>query len=489
MVRMTSEATGHPRGIYTLFFTEMWERFSYYGMRALLVLYMVAEVGSGGMGLTDEMAAAIYGLYTALVYLTALPGGWVGDRLLGAKSAVWWGGVVIAIGHVVLGIHSAEAFFVGLVIVALGSGLLKSNMSAMVGQLYPEGGERRDAGFTLFYMGINLGALFGQLMCGWLGERIGWRWGFSVAALGMFLGLLQFKLTHRHVAHIGLRIEHAGQNLRRDWMIFWVSLVAVIVLTALCVTGVVSIDPGKLAKSTAIIISGIALLYFAWAFLFAGLTTVELKRLVVIVVLFAAAAIFFAGFEQVGSSFSLFAERFTIRQFGSVEIPASWVQALNPLMVIVLAPLVAGLWAWCARRGRSPSLTTKMSWALLLLALGFAVVAWASHRALSSGPVWPTWLMTVVLIHTLGELFLSPVGLSAFTKLSPPRLTGQMMGIWFLGSALGNILAGILAGEVTGVATAEMPARFMDVVVTSGVAGIVLLILAKPITKLMPGIK
>ncbi|MFO1486548.1 MAG: peptide MFS transporter [Verrucomicrobiaceae bacterium] len=486
---MTTDPTGHPRGIYTLFFTEMWERFSYYGMRALLVLYMVAEVNDGGMGLTDEMAAAIYGLYTALVYLAALPGGWVGDRLMGAKDAVWWGGVTIATGHVVLGIHRTEAFFIGLVLVALGSGLLKSNMSALVGHLYPEGGARRDAGFTLFYMGINLGALFGQLACGWLGEEVGWRWGFSAAAVGMFLGLVQFKLTRRHVAHIGARVEHEGQNLRREWMCFWVGLVVVVVLTVLCVSGVVQIDALKLAKQTAWVIGGVALLYFTWAFAFAGLSAVELKRLVVIVVLFAASALFWAGFEQVGSSFSIFAERFTIRKFGSFEVPASWIQALNPLCVIGLAPVVAGLWSWLARRNTSPSLTMKVSWSLLMLAVGFAVAAWAAHRALNLGPVWPTWLMTVVVVHTLGELFISPVGLSAVTKLSPPRLTGQMMGIWFLGSSLGNILAGLLAGEVTGDATAQMPARFMDVVITSGVAGVLLLVLAKPITKLMPGIK
>lgn len=487
---MTSEPTGHPRGIYTLFFTEMWERFSYYGMRALLVLYMVAEVKNGGMGLTDEMAAAIYGLYTALVYMVALPGGWVGDRLMGAKSAVWWGGVTIALGHVVLGIHRTEAFFIGLVIVALGSGLLKSNMSALVGQLYPEGGARRDSGFTLFYMGINLGALLGQLICGWLGEEIGWRWGFSAAAAGMFLGLVQFKVTRRHVAHIGARLEHEGQNLRRDWLLFWGGLAAVAVLTALCVTGIVPLNAQRLAQWTAWIIGGVALLYFLWAFLLAGLTAVESKRLVVVVLLFCASALFWAGFEQVGSSFSIFAERFTIRQFGTWEVPASWIQALNPLCVIALAPVVAGLWAWLARRDRSPSLTTKVSWSLLMLALGFAVASWAAQRALSTGPVWPTWLMSVVLIHTLGELFLSPVGLSAVTKLSPPRLTGQMMGVWFLGSALGNILAGLLAGEVTGDATAQMPGRFMDVVVTSGISGVVLLLLlAKPVTRLMPGIK
>lgn len=484
-----SGPVGHPRGIYTLFFTEMWERFSYYGMRALLVLYMVAEINRGGMGLTDEMAAAIYGLYTALVYMTALPGGWVGDRLLGAKDAVWWGGIIIATGHVVLGIHSTQAFFVGLILVAFGSGLLKSNMSALVGQLYPEGGARRDAGFTLFYMGINVGAFFGQILCGYLGEHIGWRWGFSAAAVGMFLGLVQFKLTNKHVHHIGARIDHPGQNRRAEWTRLWVALAAVAALVVFGVTGAFQIDAIRFAHSTAYFIAAVAFVYFLWAFTLAKLDVVEKKRMVVILVLFLASALFWAGFEQVGSSFSIFAERYTQRGIGGWEAPASWVQALNPVFVIALAPVVAGLWNWLAARGKSPSLTTKVSWSLLMLALGFVVAAYAAQKALATGPVWPTWLMSVVLLHTLGELFISPVGLSAVTKLSPARLTGQMMGIWFLGSALGDILAGILAGGVTGDATAQMPERFMHVAVTSGISGVVLLVLARWVTKLMPGIK
>lgn len=480
---------GHPRGIYTLFFTEMWERFSYYGMRALLVLYMVAEINRGGMGLTDEMAAAIYGLYTALVYMTALPGGWVGDRLLGAKGAVWWGGIIIATGHVVLGIHSTQAFFIGLVLVAFGSGLLKSNMSALVGQLYPEGGARRDSGFTLFYMGINIGAFAGQILCGWLGEHVGWRWGFSVAAAGMFLGLVQFKLTTRHVAHIGEREDHPGQRRRVEWMILWAGVAAVAAAVAAGAVQGHRIDVELMAKVATCVIVGVAVLYFLWAFLLAGLDQVEKKRMVVILVLFVASALFWTGFEQVGSSFSIFAERHTVRDMGGWKIPASWVQALNPVFVIALAPVVAGLWGWLAARGRSPSLTMKVSWSLFMLALGFVVAALMAQKAFGTGPVWPTWLLSVVLLHTLGELFISPVGLSAVTKLSPPRLTGQMMGIWFLGSALGDILAGILAGGVTGDSTAQMPVRFTYVALATGGLGLVLLLLARRITRLMPGIK
>lgn len=305
----------------------------------------------------------------------------------------------------------------------------------------------------------------------------------------MFLGLVQFRLTERHVAHIGLRVEHEGQNVQREWRMLLAGLVGVVILVVLGVAGMLPIDAVRFAHSTAWFITSVAVLYFLWAFFLAGLDVAEKKRLVVILVLFLASALFWAGFEQVGSSFSIFAERYTLRKFGGWEVPASWVQALNPLFVIGAAPLVALMWNALDRRGTSPSLTTKMSWALLMLALGFVVAAWAAERALATGPVWPTWLMSVVILHTLGELFLSPVGLSAVTKLSPPRLTGQMMGIWFLGSSLGDILAGILAGGVTGDATAQMPERFLHVALTAGISGVVLLVLARWITKLMPGIK
>lgn len=480
----------HPRGMITLFFTEMWERFSYYGMRALLVLFMVDAVQDKGLGLTDKTATAIYGLYTAVVYLTALPGGWIGDRLLGARGGVWWGGVVIASGHVVLAFHGVHSFYLGLLLVAVGSGLLKSNMSGLVGQLYPEGGARRDAGFTLFYMGVNIGALLGPLVCSFLGEKLEWRWGFSAAAVGMFLGLLQFKLTERHLGDAGLLVDQPDHRRSRDWTILGVGCGALAIFTVLCMVGVIHLDPVWLAVRSAGVIIAVAVVFFGSAFLLPGLSVAEKKRVGVIAILFVASAIFWAGFEQVGSSFSLFAERFTIRTIpGMGEIPAGWFQSINPLLIVALAPVVAGLWVTLQRRGIAPFLATKLAWGLLLLALGFLVAAWAAKRALAVGPVWPTWLLTVFLLHTLGELFLSPVGLSAVTKLSPARLTGQMMGVWFLGTALGNVLAGLLAGQVTGDDTAAMPARFMQVVWTAGIAGIVLWICARPIQRLMPGIR
>jgi POT family proton-dependent oligopeptide transporter len=443
----------------------------------------------GGMGLRDEAAAAIYGLYTALVYLAALPGGWVGDRLLGAKQSVWWGGIVIAVGHLTLAIPDARAFYVGLIIIALGSGLLKSNMSALVGQLYPEGGARRDAGFTLFYMGVNIGALIGQVVCSNLGEHVAWRWGFSVAAAGMVLGLVQFKVTRRHLEGVGEWQPHPGQNVSRDRALFIGALTVIVLVTALCVAGVIAFDPLRVARWTSSLILAVAVLFFLWAFLLAGLSADEKKRMVVIVILFLAAVVFFAGFEQAGSSFSLFAERYTDRVIGPWTLAAGMFQSLNPLFVVTLSPVIAGMWLALARRDAEPRLPTKLSWGLLLLAGGFVVAAVASARALATGPVAPTWLISIYLLHTLGELFLSPVGLSAVTKLSPARLTGQMMGIWFLGSSLGNLLAGLFAGEVSVAEASRMPERFLQVVWTAGGAGLVLWVCSRWIQRLMPGIK
>jgi POT family proton-dependent oligopeptide transporter len=362
-------------------------------------------------------------------------------------------------------------------------------MSALVGQLYPEGGARRDAGFTLFYMGINVGAFLGQMVCSNLGEHVAWRWGFSAAAGGMILGLVQFKLTKQHIANVGNWQPHPGQNVRLEWSLFIAAMAVVVTVVALCMSGVIAFDPIVVAKLTSWVIVGIAALFFLWAFTLAGLNREEMKRMVVIVIMFVAALMFFAGFEQAGSSFSLFAERFTIREIGAVKLAAGMFQALNPLLVMLLSPIVAMLWVALAKRGREPLLITKLSWGLLLLAVGFVVATIASQRALATGPVWPTWLLSIYFLHTVGELFLSPVGLSAVTKLSPPRLTGQMMGVWFLGTALGNLLAGQLAGEVTGDAAAQMPARFMEVVWTAGVAGLVLWACARWIQRLMSGVK
>jgi POT family proton-dependent oligopeptide transporter len=339
-------------------------------------------------------------------------------------------------------------------------------------------------------MGINIGAFIGMILCPWLAQKYGWRWGFSAAAVGMIIGLVQFQLTKKRIADIGVLPEHPAAHMRRDKVLLILGIAAIAVLVTLCVSGVIVINPVALAETTAWIIGGIAAIFFAWAFLFAGLTPEEMKRMVLIVVLFGASALFFAGFEQAGSSFSLFAERYTIRTVGSLgTIPAGQFQSLNSLMVIGLAPVVAMLWNWLARRKAEPAMITKFSWGLFALALGFVVAAFAAQRALATGPVLPTWLIGIYLLHTLGELFLSPIGLSAVSKLAPERLAGQTMGIWFLGSSLGNILAGLLAGEVSGDAAAQMPHIFMQVVYLAGATGVVLLVLSRPLSRLMKGVQ
>jgi POT family proton-dependent oligopeptide transporter len=483
---MSEKPAGHPPGLYTLFFTEMWERLSFYGMRALLVLFMADKVAEGGLGMTDETANAIYGLYTASAWLACLPGGWIADRLLGAQRAVWYGGLLITAGHFVLGIPAKPTFFLGLALVALGTGLLKPNVSTLVGQLYPEGGARRDAGFSIFYMGINLGAFIGPLVCSYLGEQINWHLGFTVAGFGMAAGLVQYRLTRHNLGDAGLVPPQPSRTVVRDWLL----VAGMLLVLGLLAAGVylTQVDPVMVAWRMVGLLAGIAAVYFAWAWFFAGLDRVERGRLVVIGVLFLAAMLFWAGFEQAGSSLNLFAERHTVRTVAiaqrEFEVPAGWFQSINAIYIIMFAPMFAALWVGLARRNVAPSLTAKMAWGLLLLALGFVVMYFGARQATTAGKVWPHWLIATYLIHTFGELCLSPVGLSAVTKLAPPRLVGQMMGIWFLGTSLGNLVAGLLAGNVSGDNVAAMPGRFLQIVLMAGVAGMVLMLLAWPMRRL-----
>lgn len=483
----TSVSNPHPRGIYTLFFTEMWERMSYYGMRGLLILYMVAGVERGGMGLPDKVAAAIYGLYVCAVYLVALPGGWIADRLIGPQRAVLVGGIIIALGHFTLAIPATPAFFLGLLLVVLGTALLKPSASSLVGLLYPEGGARRDAGFTLFYMGVNLGAFIGPLVCGWLGERVNWHYGFAAAGVGMVGGVIQYVLTMKHLGNAGREPSHPSPTPARHWRGVWIAVAAIALITLLATTGVLVINPIAVARYTSVVILAVAVAWFALAFTAGGLSTVEKKRLAVVAVLFAGSALFWSGFEQAGSSMNLFAERYTQRMAFGFEIPASWFLSVNAVFVLVFAPMFAWLWLAFARSGWLPSLAGKFAAGLFLLAGGFLVMHFAARLALSAGSVGPSWLITTYLLLTWGELALSPVGLSAVTKLAPARLATQTMGIWFLATALGNLLAGLLAGEISGEDAHAMPALFMQIVLTAGGAAVLLVIFARPLRRLAGG--
>jgi len=496
---MAATFFGHPRGLATLFLTEMWERFTFYGMRAVLLLFLVAAVTSGGFGLDDKTAAAIYGLYNAWIYLAALPGGWIADRLIGAQRAVMAGGLAITLGNTLLATStSPKGFYIGLVVIVLGIGLLKPNISAMVAELYPEGGARLDAGFTLFYIGINLGGFLGPLVIPLAQRYVGLRAGFGAGAIFMALGVLQFYLTRKYLGNAGI---HAAPNRAADGAALaprrqpWLPLcigVGLLGLVLVAVTsGWVAIDPVGLARGTTYLIVGMAVLYFAYYLGFANLTREERRRGLVMLVLFVGCSLFFSGFEQAGSSLNLFAERYTDRSVGWLDfvIPTGWFQSLNSLFIFIFAPFFAWIWIALARRHLNPSAPAKFAIGVILMGSGFLVMAAAAAVVASGSKVLPYWLVMTYLLHTFGELCLSPVGLSYFTKLAPKRFVGQMMGMWFLAMSLGNLVAGLIAGDFDANHVAAMPGQYMHIVYFSVGLGAVLLALSRPVKKLMGGVE
>src|SRR5437588_4872957 len=332
---------GQPRGLATLFLTEMWERFTYYGMRGVLILFMVAAVSKGGLGLDDKTANNIYGMYIGGTYLFGLLGGWIADRLLGAQRAVVSGAVLIIAGNLMLVVGSMQVFYLGLLVITVGVGLLKPNASVMVASLYPEGGSRRDAGFSVFYMGINLGALIGPLIVGWFADRFGWRWGFALPALGMTIGLAQFVWTRQHLGSSGLSSSAAQQG---SWRPVLVLAAACALIALLAMTGVLRINAVVMASaaSWAMVLLGVG--YFAYLLVFARLTPVERNRVLVMAALVAASVTFWAGYEQTGASMNLFADSYTERHIFGWNMPAAWLQSVNPLFIIAFAPVLAALW-------------------------------------------------------------------------------------------------------------------------------------------------
>jgi POT family proton-dependent oligopeptide transporter len=489
---------GQPRGLATLFFTEMWERFNYYGMRALLVLFLVSAVQEGGFGLDDKTATAIYGLFTAAVYIFALPGGWVADRLIGAQWAVIAGGVLIALGSLLLAIPAAPGlFYVGLIVQICGVGLLKPNISAVVAALYPEGGARRDAGFSIFYMGINVGATIGPLVTGWLAVTYGRRLGFLATSFVMTLGVLQFLMTRRYLGDAGLHPRtHDGKILERKFGPQWYPLLAglgvMVLVIALAWNGTIPLDAVTLSHYTAGLIVAMAIAYFAYLLLFAGLEKIERNRVLVVIVLFIASATFWSGFEQAGSTLNLFAERYTDRvmdSFGGWVIPSEWLQAINPLFIIIFAPVFSWLWLALAKRNLNPSAPVKFAWGLILMGLGFFVMVGAAKVLVAGGQPLPWWLIVTYLLHTFGELAVSPVGLSYTTKLAPQRFVGQMMGMWFLSTSFGNLIAGIVAGNFSADNVATFPGQFMQVFLFAAGVAAVLLLISRPVKKLMGGVE
>jgi POT family proton-dependent oligopeptide transporter len=490
---------GHPRGLSTLFFTEMWERFAYYGMRAILILYLTASVAAGGLGYDVAKAGAVYGTYVALVYMLSLPGGWVADRILGLRKSVLYGGILIMLGQLALAVPGARLFFPGLALIILGVGLLKPNVSAIVGELYSKEDVRRDAGFSIFYMGINLGAFIAPLIVGWLAQsdafkgvlagwglrpELSWNWGFGIGALGMFLGVVQYVAGWKYLGDAGARpsvepTSAEGAAARRQ---LWIGMAALVVvvggIAALVANGTLAVKTVTDAFSWLYVVVVVG--FFVWLFKFGTWTKDEYKRLIVILVLFIGAAIFWSAFEQAASTLNLFANERSRNQILGWTFPASWFQSVNALMIIALAPVFA--WIWVKLGSRNPSSPAKFAVGLLFVGLGFVVMVGAARASAAGAQVSPMWLAVTYLLHTIGELCLSPVGLSSMTRLAPDRVKGMMMGVWFLAASMGNLIA----GRVVGFLENFTPDRiFFAVAMFAIVASLVMFGLVGPIRRMM----
>ena len=437
----SSDFLGHPKGLFVCFATEMWERFSYYGMRALLILYLTKH-----WEFTDATSYLIYGAYTSLVYIMPVFGGMLADQILGSKKAVTYGAILLVFGHLGMTVESNEQiFYLSLALIVSGVGFLKPNISTMVGALYEEGDPRRDSGFTIFYMGINIGAFTATLLCGYLGEEIGWAYGFGAAGIGMLLGLFIFLWGQKYLE--GLAEPPSNKYMTKvngisyeNWA--YITGVVMVLITWFLVQN--SQLVGQLLGGFGVIFIGAWLLYALLK-----CAPEERDRLIVVGILILFSLIFWALFEQAGSSLNILTDRGVDRVIFGWEVPASMFQSLNAGFIFTIAPLFALLWIALAKRNMEPSTPIKFSIGIVLVGLGFLALVYGmnSSEGLQTGVIW---IVLIYLLHTLGELCLSPVGLSSVTKLSPQRIVGFMMGMWFFASAAGNYVASLIAKGTAG---------------------------------------
>ena len=457
----TAQQKGHPKGLYLLFFTEMWERFSYYGMRGILILYLTKTFLEGGLAFDEGTASLIYGWFTGFVYFTPLIGGWLADKYLGQRLSITIGGLTMMVGQLILfSIGSHTGLYLGLFLLIIGNGFFKPNISTLVGGLYKDGDERRDSAFSIFYMGINLGAFLAPLVIGFLTDNIfavkdetgnniisyGYRYGFLAAAIGMFLGQIAFNmLAQKYLGDLGKKPGSLNSTPNAD-------------------TGEVA-DPNK------------------------PLTKAEKQRIAVIFVYFLFAIFFFAGFEQAGSSLSLYTDKFIDRNVFGFTIPTSWFQSVNPLFIVLLAPLFSVFWS--SETGKKLSTPIKMGLGMILLGVGFffmlgAVAERGGNIADDTIKASLLWLVFTYLLHTIGELCLSPVGLSVVTKLSPPKLASLLMGVWLLASFFANVIGGYLASYVESMGAGNI---FLYVSIFVIICGLGLILLNKKLVAMMHGVK
>lgn len=486
---------GHPKPLKTLFFTELWERFSYYGIRPLLVLYMVAMVNDGGLGLDRPTAAAIVGLFAGSMYLMTVLGGWIADNWLGQARSVWYGSLIIALGHLSIAltpIFDQFFFYFGLVLIVLGSGLFKTCISVIVGTLYKAQDSRRDAGFSIFYMGINMGSFIAPLITGILARDHGWHLGFGIGGLGMLIALLLFRALAIPQLQSFNQLRQQTDNWNKPVVenrnapkIAFSFLLSVAFVIALTFFGVIHINPVAVATYLTVGIGVGIIAYFIYLLFFLGLEKHEKFKIIICFVLLATSALFWSAFEQKPTSFNLFAQDYTDRIVFGFEIPAVWFQSINALFIIIFAPIAAWLWAKLGKSNKDPSYISKFIIALLLAAGGFLLMSFASRFAIAGGLVSPFWLVGTLFLLTIGELCLSPIGLSTMTKLAPDVIRSQIMGLWFTGSALGNLIAGLIGGHVSADGINHLPTLFMRCVLALVIGAIVLFLLKKPINRLM----
>ena len=495
----TTTSTKHPAGLMVLFFTEMWERFSYYGMRALLVLYLTAEMVGGGFGLDRAEALKIYAIFTGLVYLTPIPGGFLADKFLGQRKAVFIGAILMAIGHFFMawsqfGDEAARLVFRnnGLGLIIVGTGFLKANISTIVGQLYDDNDPRKDSGFTLFYMGINVGAFAGPLIAGWLGESVDWFWGFFSAGIGMLLSTLWF---YFHRSKLGFAGMPPGRQIVEGSSFYKLTnrdrldILLYIIANVLLVAGAIALwrnisEMSQSAITLIIAVTGIGLI--AYLIITNTKGKQAWNRMSALFILAFFNVFFWSGYEQAGGTLNLFARESTNRMTALGEFPATWFQSVPALFVVIFASIFAAMWIWLHAKGRNPRTTVKFAIGLILMSFGFLIISYAARLADGGTMVGPIWLIGTFLMHTLGELCLSPIGLSIVTKLSPQKIVSIMMGIWFASIAAANYLAGVLESILEN----YLPDMHLYVFLTLStlIGGVVLLAITPMLNKLMKGV-
>ena len=489
----TSDFLGHPKGLFVCFATEMWERFSYYGMRALLILYLTKH-----WEFSDATSYLIYGAYTSLVYIMPVFGGMLADQILGSKKAVTYGAILLVFGHLGMTVENSEQiFYLSLALIVSGVGFLKPNISTMVGALYDEGDPRRDSGFTIFYMGINIGAFTATLLCGYLGEQVGWAYGFGAAGIGMLFGLIIFLWGQKYLEGLAeppsKKYLEQVPGLKGITYEYWAYMSGILMVVATWFLVQNSQLVGQLLGGFGVVFIGAWLLYALFR-----CDPEERDRLIVVGILILFSLIFWALFEQAGSSLNILTDRGVDRVIFGWEVPASMFQSLNAGFIFTIAPLFAMLWIALAKRNMEPSTPIKFSIGIVLVGLGFLSLVYGmkSSEGLQTGVFW---IILIYFLHTLGELCLSPVGLSSVTKLSPQRIVGFMMGMWFFASAAGNYVAGLIAkatasessGNSSEIFDNIQKQSFMDVYTDVGLmaigCGILLAVITPILKKLMHG--